>query len=95
MIDAVKTLRNVDLEHVRSKFDVTAAMASQQDRLDETHRSGPTVSLPTRVPKPGVLRSVAPFHAGSDPGRPLFRSAMFGYPNVCWGGFVVKREVVG
>jgi len=100
MIDAVKTLRNVDLEHVLgSKFD---ALEDRRDGIP----TGPTGTKPIEVGRqfrfPLEFQSLAyyglsrPFMQGRNPERPLFRSAVFGYPNASErGGFVIKRELVG
>src|SRR5262245_51186701 len=100
MIDAVKTLRNVDLEHVLgSKFDAL------EDRGNGIP-TGPTGTKPIGVGRqfrfPLGFQSLAydglprPFMPGRKPERPLFRSATFGYPYTSErGGFVIKLELVG
>ena len=100
MSDAVKTLRNIDLEHVLgSKFN---ALEDRRDGIP----TGPTGTQPLdmrgqfRFPLgfqglayDGLSR---PFLQGWTPERPLFRRAAFGYPHTSErGGCVIKRELVG
>jgi hypothetical protein len=100
MIDAVKTLRNIDLEYVLgSKFNAV------EDRRNGIP-TGPTGAKPIEMcwqfRFPLGFQGLAydglsrPFMQGWHPERPLFRRAAFGYPNTSErGGCVVKRELVG
>src|SRR5262245_37515274 len=99
MIDAVKTLRNIDLQHVlRSKFD---AVEDRRDGIPagtpwaEAIGVGRQFGFPLRLQGLAYERLPRPFMLGGNPERALLGAAPFGNPCASQqGGFAIETKLL-
>jgi hypothetical protein len=100
MIDAVETLRNVDLEQVLGpKLD---ALEDRRDGIPtgttwaEPVEVGRELRFPLGFQGLAPQRLSRPFMQGGNAKRPLCSRAAFGYPHASErGGFAIALELVG
>src|SRR4029453_13097518 len=98
MIDTVKTLRHIDLQHVLGpKFD---AVKDRRDGIPTRASWAKTVGMGSQFGFPLRLQGLAnqrlprPFMLGWNAQRALFRAPAFGYPCAPkGGGFAIEPKL--